>query len=155
MAIRVSCRAKRVKQGRKLFNWLDTAQCSSGDNKQAEPTYYLGQDSAECVSSGFKFCLAATIMNCIIILYHAVKLSQLLYPYENSNMVISDKNCYVSCKSWRVCLFDDEHFDEKERIKPHLQPLHLQSELIILSFSFNRMLSNKICFEFWAWQQRL
>ena len=49
-----------------------------------------------------------------------------------------------------VCLFDDNDFDEKKEIKPHLQPLDLQGELIILSFLFDRMLSNKICFEFWV-----
>ena len=70
-------------------------------------------------------------------------------------MVESVKNCDVSCKSEPVCLFDDDDFDEKRGIKPHLQPLYLQSELIILSFQFNRMLNNKICFEFWARQQRL
>ena len=64
-------------------------------------------------------------------------------------MVESDKNCNVSCKSRTVCLFDDDDFDEKKGIRPHLQPLYLQSELIILSFFlFKRMLSNKICFEF-------
>ena len=94
-------------------------------------------------------------LNLFIVLCHAVKLSQLRYSYENSNMVESDKNCDVSCKNRMVCLFDDDDFDEKKGIKPHLQPLYLQSELIILSFLFKRMLSNKICFEFWARQQRL
>ena len=122
---------------------------------QTWASYYLGQDSAECASSGFKICLAATITNWIIVLCHSVKLSQLLYPYENSNMVESDKNCDVSCKSRTVCLFDDDDFDEKKGIKPHLQPLYLQSELIILSFLFKRMLSNNTCFKFWARQQRL
>ena len=51
-------------------------------------------------------------------------------------MVESNKNCDVSCKSRTVCLFDDDDFDEKKGIKPHLQPLFLQSELIILSFLF-------------------
>ena len=49
-------------------------------------------------------------------------------------MVESDKNWDVSCKSRTVCLFDDNDFDEKKEIKPHLQPLDLQGELIILSF---------------------
>ena len=122
---------------------------------QTWASYYLGQDSAECASSGFKICLAATITNWIIVLCHSVKLSQLLYPYENSNVVESHKNCDVSCKSRTVCLFDDDHLDEKKGIKPYLQTLYLQNELIILSFLFKRMLSNKICFEFWARQQRL
>ena len=43
----------------------------------------------------------------------------------------------------------------KKRIKPHLQQLYLQTELIILGFLFKRLLSNNICFEFWEWQQRL
>ena len=105
---------------------------------QTWASYYLGQDSEECASSGFKICLAATITNWIIVLYHAVKLSQLLYPYENSNMVESDKNCDVSCKSQLVCLCDDDDFDEKKGIKPHLQPLYLQIELIIMSFNLVR-----------------
>ena len=50
----------------------------------------------------------------------------------------------------------NDDFEEKKGIKPHLQPLYLQSELIILRFFlFKRMPSNKICFEFWAWQQSL
>ena len=65
-------------------------------------------------------------------------------------MVESDKNWDVSCKSRTVCLFDDNDFVEKKGIKPHLQPLDLQGELIILSILFDRMLSNKICFEFWV-----
>ena len=44
---------------------------------QTLASYYLGQDSAECTSSDFKICFDATITNWIILLYHAVKLSQL------------------------------------------------------------------------------
>ena len=47
-------------------------------------------------------------------------------------MVESDKSCDVSFRTVR--LFDDDDFDEKKGIKPHLQPLDLQSELIILGF---------------------
>ena len=122
---------------------------------QTWTSYNLGQDSAECASPAFKICLSANITNWIIVLCHSVKLSQLLYPYENSDVVESDKNCDVSCKSRTVCLFDDDHLDEKKGIKPYLQTLYLQNELIILSFLFKRMLSNKICFEFWARHQRL
>lgn len=69
------------------------------------------------------------------IFYHAVKLSQLLKPYENSaNMAESEKNCDVSGKSCTVCLFDDNDFDEKIGVKLHLQPLDLEGELIILIF---------------------
>ena len=70
-------------------------------------------------------------------------------------MIKSDKNCDVWCKSRTVCMFDDNDFDNKKGIKPLLQPLDLLSELIILSFLFNRMLRNKICFEFWVRQHRL
>ena len=40
---------------------------------------------------------------------------------------------------------DDNSLDEKIVIKPHLQPLDLQGELIILIFVFNTMLRTKIC----------
>ena len=49
-------------------------------------------------------------------------------------MVESDKNCDVSGKSCTVCLFVDNDFDEKIGVKPHLQPLNLQGELITLIF---------------------
>ena len=67
-------------------------------------------------------------------------------------MVKSDKNYDVSCKSRAVCLFivsfvklrrcDDNNLGEQIGIKPHLEPLDLQGELIILMFLFNRMLKH-------------
>ena len=67
-------------------------------------------------------------------------------------MVKSDKNYDVSSKSRAVCLFivsfvklrgcDDNNLGEQIGIKPHLEPLDLQSELIILMFLFNRMLKH-------------
>ena len=53
-------------------------------------------------------------------------------------MVESDKKCDVSYKSQLVCLCDDDDFDEKKGIKPHLQPLYSQIELIIMSFNLIR-----------------
>ena len=44
-------------------------------------------------------------------------------------------------------------FIGKIGIKLHLQSLDLQGELIILIFLCNRMLSTKICYEFWIQQQ--
>ena len=63
---------------------------------------------------------------------------KLLYPYVNSNMVESDKKGDVSYKSQLVCLCDDDDFDEKKGIKPNLQPLYLQIELIMMSFNLIR-----------------
>lgn len=47
------------------------------------------------------------------------------------------------------CRSDDNSFHEKIGTKPHLQPLDLRGELVILIL-FNRMLRSKICFEFWV-----
>ena len=93
-----------------------------------------------------KICLAATMTNWIIVLCHSVKLSQLLYTYEYSNIIESNKNCDVSCKSRTVCLFDDGDFDEQKGIKTYLQPLYLQNECkLILSSPLSRpyWVSNK------------
>jgi len=60
----------------------------------------------------------------------------------------SDKTAMSRARARTVCLFDDNDFDEKKGRKPHVQPLNLQSEVIMLRFLFNRILSNKLCFDF-------
>ena len=61
-------------------------------------------------------------------------------------MVKSDKDYDVSCKSRMACLFicrvvkqcrsDDNSLGENIVIKPHLEPLDLQGELISIDFCF-------------------
>ena len=59
-----------------------------------------------------------------------------------SNMVKSDKNYDVSCKSRMGCLFichlvkQCRSLGENIVIKPHLEPLNLQGELISIDFCF-------------------
>ena len=80
-------------------------------------------------------------------------------------MVESDKNYDVLCKSHKGRLFivsfakhcesNDNSFEEKIEMKPHLQSLDSEGEFIILIILIIRMLSTKICLEFWATQPRL
>ena len=68
-------------------------------------------------------------------------------------MVESEKNYIVRAYSGKHCRSDDNSFYRKIGIKRHLQSLDLQGQLIILIFLCNRMLSTKICYEFWIQQQ--
>ena len=79
-------------------------------------------------------------------------------------MVKSDKNSMFRVRAVRhACLLchvvkqcrSDSSFGENIVIKPHLEPLDLQAELIILIFLCNRMLRTISCLEFGIRQQRL
>jgi len=59
------------------------------------------------------------------------------------------------CQLVKHCRSDDNCLGEKIELNPHLEPLDLQGELIILIILFNKMLRAKICSENGVREQRL